>query len=140
MNGSRFVRSESGQSVVELALVLPILCVLVMGIVGFGIFFSKYQTLTAATSAAARFEATCRTQLPGRDASTVGETAAASLSNATFKFTYVSNGTPAPYGSLCNIPSGTKIKVVGQADPYLVNLGFYSYSFPLSSTVTIAVA
>lgn len=54
-------RSERGQAMVEFALVLPILLVLVLGIIQFGILFNNYVTLTDAVRAGARQAAVSRT-------------------------------------------------------------------------------
>src|SRR5204863_9443150 len=48
------LRNEEGQAVAELALVLPILTALLLGIVQFGIVFNNYITLTDATRTGAR--------------------------------------------------------------------------------------
>jgi Flp pilus assembly protein TadG len=48
------LRSESGQAITEFALILPLLMVLILGIVQFGIVFNNYITLTDATRAGAR--------------------------------------------------------------------------------------
>ena len=45
---------ESGQTMVEMAIVLPVLLVVLIGIVQFGIAFNKYLTLTDAARAGAR--------------------------------------------------------------------------------------
>ena len=50
-------RSQRGQSLVEFALVLPILLILVLGIVDFGMGLRAYVTLTNATREGARFAA-----------------------------------------------------------------------------------
>jgi Flp pilus assembly protein TadG len=47
-------RNEHGQTLVEFALVLPILCLLVLGVIQFGIVFNNYITLTDAVRAGAR--------------------------------------------------------------------------------------
>ncbi len=48
------LHSERGQTAVEFALVLPLLCVLLLGIVQLGIVFNHSQTLTDATRVGAR--------------------------------------------------------------------------------------
>src|SRR5438067_9179484 len=53
-------RSEKGQTMVEFAMVLPILCVLLFGIIQFGILFNNYVTLTDAVRAGARKAAVSR--------------------------------------------------------------------------------
>jgi Flp pilus assembly protein TadG len=47
-------KNENGQTLVEFALVLPILCLLLFGIIQFGIAFNNYLTLTDAVRAGAR--------------------------------------------------------------------------------------
>lgn len=48
------LRKENGQSAVEFALVLPLLCLLLYGVVQFGIIFNNYETLIDAARAGAR--------------------------------------------------------------------------------------
>jgi Flp pilus assembly protein TadG len=48
------IRSERGQTMVEFALVLPIFCLLLIGIIQFGIIWNNYVTLTDAARAGAR--------------------------------------------------------------------------------------
>ena len=47
-------REERGQTLVEFALVLPLLGLLIFGIIQFGIIFNNYVTLTDAARAGAR--------------------------------------------------------------------------------------
>jgi Flp pilus assembly protein TadG len=54
------LRNQRGQTMTELALVLPILVVLVLAIAQFGIAFNNYVTLTDAARAAARKGAVSR--------------------------------------------------------------------------------
>jgi Flp pilus assembly protein TadG len=54
------LRSEQGQAIVEFAMVLPLLVVLLLGIIEFGIIFNNYVTLTDATRAGARKAAVSR--------------------------------------------------------------------------------
>jgi Flp pilus assembly protein TadG len=54
------LRSEDGQAMAELALVLPILVAVMLGIVQFGIIFNNYVTLTDAARAGARKAAVSR--------------------------------------------------------------------------------
>lgn len=51
---TRLFRSEHGAELVEMALVLPILLLLVMGIVDFGFLFQRYVVLTNAAVEGAR--------------------------------------------------------------------------------------
>jgi Flp pilus assembly protein TadG len=48
------LRRDDGQAAAEMALVLPILLMVILGIVQFGIAFNNYITLTDATRAGAR--------------------------------------------------------------------------------------
>jgi Flp pilus assembly protein TadG len=54
------MRNERGQTMTEFALVLPILVVLMLGIVQFGLAFNNYVTLTDAVRAGARKAAVSR--------------------------------------------------------------------------------
>jgi Flp pilus assembly protein TadG len=53
-------RAQEGQAMVEFALVLPVLLLLIMGIIQFGILFNNYVTLTDAVRAGARQAAVSR--------------------------------------------------------------------------------
>lgn len=52
--------NEDGQAAAEMALILPILCAILLGIAQFGIAFNNYITLTDATRAGARKAAVSR--------------------------------------------------------------------------------
>jgi Flp pilus assembly protein TadG len=58
--GPRHIRGEQGQTAVEFALVLPLLCVILLGILQFGIAFNHYETLTDASRVGARKAITVR--------------------------------------------------------------------------------
>ena len=58
---------ESGQAVVELALVLPLMLMLLLGIVQFGTVFRDYIALTDATRVGARQAAVSRSINPESD-------------------------------------------------------------------------
>jgi len=53
-------RRESGQGLVEFVLVLPLLALIILAIVQFGILYNNYETLTAATRDGARKAAVSR--------------------------------------------------------------------------------
>jgi Flp pilus assembly protein TadG len=55
------IRSDRGQTMVEFALVLPVLCVVLFGIIQFGLLYNNYITLTDATRVGARKAAVSRT-------------------------------------------------------------------------------
>ena len=50
----RIIREQKGQTMVEFALVVPILCVVLFGILQFGALYNDYVTLTDATRVGAR--------------------------------------------------------------------------------------
>jgi Flp pilus assembly protein TadG len=54
------LRREDGQAAAEMALILPILAAILLGIAQFGIAFNNYITLTDATRAGARKAAVSR--------------------------------------------------------------------------------
>jgi Flp pilus assembly protein TadG len=54
------IRNERGQTMVEFALVVPILCVVLFGILQFGALYNDYVTLTDASRVGARKAAVSR--------------------------------------------------------------------------------
>ncbi len=60
MNARLSFRREDGQAAAEMALILPILAAILLGIAQFGIAFNNYITLTDATRAGARKAAVSR--------------------------------------------------------------------------------
>jgi Flp pilus assembly protein TadG len=60
MSRTHSLRKQDGQAAAELALVLPVLAALLLGIAQFGIVFNNYITLTDATRAGARKAAVSR--------------------------------------------------------------------------------
>lgn len=71
------IGDEQGQTMVEFAVVLPILVVLLFGIIQFGILFNNYVTLTDAVRAGARAAAVSR-----QAANPVGNATAAVVASA----------------------------------------------------------
>ncbi len=56
------MKKERGQTLTEFALVLPLLVVLILGIVQFGVIFNNYVTMTDAVRAGARKAAVSRNE------------------------------------------------------------------------------
>src|SRR5439155_15073076 len=54
------IRTQRGQTMVEVAMVLPVLCLLLFGVIQMGILFNNYVTLTDAVRAGARKAAVSR--------------------------------------------------------------------------------
>ena len=75
------LNNERGQTMTELALVLPILVVLVLAIAQFGVAFNNYVTLTDAARAAARKGAVSREAGQSSDCQTAGYAAGTDLKN-----------------------------------------------------------
>ncbi|MHB8642640.1 MAG: TadE/TadG family type IV pilus assembly protein [Gaiellaceae bacterium] len=117
--------SERGQAMVELALLLPMLLVLVLAIVQFGIIFNNYETMTDATRVGARQAILLRLNggLPS-SAETVVRNAAASLNQTNLKVTIAAPSWTTP---------GTDVTVTATY-PYSINLlGWVVASGNLSS-------
>ena len=51
---ARIRKEEKGQTATELALVLPVFCLLLFGIIQFGIVFNNYVTVTDAVRSGVR--------------------------------------------------------------------------------------
>lgn len=86
---------EEGQSLIEMAMVLPVMLLVVTGIMTFGLAFNNYVLLTEATSVAARTIAVSRGQTlnPCSTASQAVYSAAPMLTQSNLNFTFVLNGT-----------------------------------------------
>ena len=70
-------REERGQTMVEFALVVPILCTVLFAVIQFGVLYKNYVTLTDATRVGARKAAVSR-----HEANPVGATVAKVKSSA----------------------------------------------------------
>jgi Flp pilus assembly protein TadG len=83
MHRRRFTRDETGQTMAEFAIVLPVLCVLLFAIVQLGIVFNNYVTLTDAVRAGARTAAVSRNDAnPTGAATNAVRTSAADLNQS----------------------------------------------------------
>jgi Flp pilus assembly protein TadG len=91
---ARRFRAEDGQSLVEFALVLPMLLMLVVGAAVFGIALNQYLTLTNATNISAQTLAISRLQTsdPCNLTTTTFYAAAPDLTHASLNFTILLNG------------------------------------------------
>jgi Flp pilus assembly protein TadG len=123
----RRVRSERGQTAVEFALVIPLICVLLLAIIQLGIAFNHYETLTDATRVGARKAIT--TRLGGAtvdDAKLAVKNAAGSLDTSKLDVTVTSADWT---------KAGSEV-VVTTTYPYEVNLlGWVVASGNLTSTM-----
>jgi Flp pilus assembly protein TadG len=81
------LNDQRGQTMAELALVLPVLLVLLLGIAQFGVTFNNYVTLTDAARAASRKGAVSRNAAnPKADCESQGYAAGTNLKNPTTDF------------------------------------------------------
>jgi len=124
----RLRHDEKGQTATELALVLPVFCVLLFGVIQFGILFNDYITLTDATRAGARKGAVSRHEANPAGATEAKVRASASgLSAAKLAVNVTTVG---------GWEHGADVKVTATY-PYEINLlGFVAASGNLSSSTT----
>jgi Flp pilus assembly protein TadG len=107
---SRHVRAEQGGSLVEFALVLPLLMLIVTGITTFGIALNNYMELTEATGIGAQQLAISRgnTTDPCSTVASAVEGAAPYLTPASLQFTLTLDGTAyGPYAGNTTWSSST---------------------------------
>jgi Flp pilus assembly protein TadG len=129
-------RAEEGQAMVEFALVIPVLLLLVLGIIQFGILFNNYVTLTDAVRAGARQAAVSRT-LPDPVAATTDRVnrSAAGLKTSDLVTTVTPFDPNGPPGN-SNWAQGGDVTVKATY-PYAINLfGFVVMSGNLKSETT----
>jgi Flp pilus assembly protein TadG len=129
------MRKDQGQAMVEFAMILPILLLLVLGIIQFGILFNNHLTLTDAVRAGARQAAVSRT-LPnpaGSATNRVRSAAATSLDDADLE---VSVTPYDPVSGQARFVQGGDVTVTATY-PYSINLlGFVVKSGRLTSQTT----
>jgi Flp pilus assembly protein TadG len=121
------LKNERGQTMVELALVLPLLVVLVFGICQFGIAFNNYLTLTDAARAASRKGAVSRGMAnPQGSCESAGYAAGGNLNNPGTDFKVMCSSS---WGA------GTDVTVTASY-PYAINLmGWVVASGQLTATM-----
>jgi Flp pilus assembly protein TadG len=113
------MRSESGQALVETAIILPVLLILVFGIINFATVWNHWESLTDAVRASGRAAATCRF---GGDYQAAFMAAAGDLPEK--RVTATGCGAP-----------GTKITVTGKQSFDINIMGLVVKSGDLTSTV-----
>jgi Flp pilus assembly protein TadG len=122
------LRNDDGQSMVEFALLLPILLVVALGIMQFGIIYNNYITLTDATRVGARQAAV------SRFANDQGVAATAYAKNAASGIDWTKAGADLKITATDWTAPGSMITVTATY-PYSVNLlGFVVGSGLLKST------
>ena len=120
------IHSENGQTMVEFAMVLPVLCLLLFGVIQFGITFNNYLALTDAARAGARKAAVSRLSGNGSSAATTAvRAAAADLNQSNLNVSVASSW-----------QQGSNV-TVNATYPYSISLlGLVVKSGRLSTTVT----
>lgn len=123
---NRTLHEERGQTIVEFAMVLPLLCALLFGIIQFGLVYNNYVTLTDAVRAGARKAAVSREAAdPTGDVKSAVVDSGADIKIATSDISVSSDWQP-----------GHDVSVTATY-PYSINLfGFVVKSGRLTSTTT----
>jgi Flp pilus assembly protein TadG len=123
---ARIRREEKGQTATELALVLPVFCLLLFGIIQFGILFNNYVTVTDAVRAGTRKAAVSRLEgNPCGVAEAAVRKAASGLNQAKLSYSCSSSWQP-----------GADVTIEASY-PYEINLlGFVAASGRLTSKTT----
>jgi TadE-like protein len=123
---SRPHKQDSGQTVTEFALVLPLLAILLFGIIQFGIVFHQYVTLTDAVRAGGRQGAVAR-DLPNPSAIVEDRVRRSAVNLDQSKLSVVVNST---------FLRGDDVSVTASY-PYSINLlGIHVKSGTFSATTT----
>lgn len=121
------VGNERGQTMVEFALVAPILALLLFGVIQFGIAFNSYVTITDAARAGARKAAVSRqASCPTCEAIDAVKASAQNLDQQKLNVSV----SPAPWPAASDVTVTVKY-------PYSIHiLGIYDWSGDLISKVT----
>jgi len=133
-------RDEQGQTLVEFALVLPLLLTLLLGIIYFGIALNNYITLTNATNVGAQLLSFSRGQTtdPCLTTKQAVIAAAPSLAQANLKFTIALNGTNVATNTAtpsCPTASLVATQSAAVTVTYPCNLTFFTFN-PGTCTLT----
>jgi Flp pilus assembly protein TadG len=107
----RNIKSERGQTMTELAMILPLLLILIFGIIQLGLAFNNYLAVTDAVRAGARKGSVSRLSgNPTGDCVTAARNAGADLQQSKFNVTCTSTWQP-----------GADVTVTGSY-PYSINV------------------
>jgi Flp pilus assembly protein TadG len=127
--------SNEGGALVELAVVLPVLLLVLMGIFTFGIAMNNYNELTESVNNGARLLAIKRglTTDPCADTVAAVYAAAPSLTQSSLSFSFVINGTSYLNKTSCTAGAANLMQGQGQAAEltvtYPCNLSVYGTNF-----------
>jgi Flp pilus assembly protein TadG len=136
-------RDEHGQSLVEFGLTMPLLFLLLLGTIKFGIVLHDYLELTNATNIGAQLLSISRGQTPDPCTTTSGAVfqAAPFLAQANLKFTIVLNGITAANGIASPSCPSAKSNLVASAPAqvtitYPCDLKFFGINLAPSCILT----
>ena len=127
MTSERSPRSERGAQLIEFALVLPLLLLIILGIMDFGLLFQRYEAVTNAAREGARIAVLSGYTTPdvqARVTQYLGD-AGLSVTGPQAPIVYVFGPQPANIGGACNMAvMGTTVFYPNQ---YLFLGGIMSY-------------
>jgi Flp pilus assembly protein TadG len=140
-----FTGKEEGGALVEMALTVPIMLALLVGLSSFGIAYKNQIVLTQATGVAAQYLAQIRTSTsnPCSDVFTALTNAAPGLTSSSLTVSVTMNGTtPTQTGNSCsgaqtNLVQGQPVTVYATYPCTLPNLQMYNQKF-LGGTCSLA--
>jgi len=140
---ARLRPAEEGGALVEMALILPVLAMLVLGIMSVGTMFMNYLDLTEATGSGAQYLQLIRTSTtnPCLDTYTAITQAAPNLVPANLTLTFTLNTTPES-GNTCSgaqsyLSAGEPVTVTAK---YPCNLQIYGVNYAPSGCTLTATA
>jgi Flp pilus assembly protein TadG len=129
---ARLRPAEEGGALVEMALILPVLAMLVLGVMSFGVMFMNYIDLTEATGAGAQYLQLIRTSTtdPCMDTYNAIKQAAPNLTPASLSLSFNLNGTKVS-GDTCSgyqsdLSAGEPVSLTVT---YPCNLNIYGVNF-----------
>jgi Flp pilus assembly protein TadG len=148
---NRSLRDDcQGTSALEFAFVAPVLFLVLLGIIQFGLTINNYEMLTNGTQAAARqFSLSRGSATPSSSATTALYNAAPNLTQTQLTISLVVNGAQCGTGGTAGDAACQTALTAAQGKPatvtvkYPCNMAFYGYNFAsaciLTSTVTESV-
>jgi Flp pilus assembly protein TadG len=134
---NRTMRRDEGQSLVEFALVVPVLLLLVLGIFQFAPVWNENLSLNAAARAAARTAETCRFATSSSAAATAITSSYTAITNPAgmgSSAVLVNGVTPSSWASAGGCVSGTEVTVTGTYPASVTILGVTFVNTTLTST------
>lgn len=136
---SRMLGSDSAQSLVELALVLPILVLVIFGVLDLGRLYFAQVAVTNASREGARYGMASPTDLPGIKSAAVNE-AGGVVSASNVAGECAPAGDPENYGTCTSPQPGDRIRVTVSYDFQFVSLYLFGVSnLQLSDKTIMAI-